>query len=99
MSGSLQPKQVLDWTSVLERIDARQRAGRAFDGQAGASSKSEPRVVVQLMGGEFQGAQVTEERGSTDEELIVRVVSRDFLRGGQTFDALQSVSNVRRVGA
>lgn len=85
--------------SVLERIDARQRAGRAFDGQAGASSKSEPRVVVQLMGGEFQGAQVTEERGSTDEELIVRVVSRDFLRGGQTFDALQSVSNVRRVGA
>lgn len=85
--------------SVLERIDARQRAGRAFDGQAGSSSKSEPRVVVQLMGSEFQGAQVTEERGSTDEELIVRVVSRDFLQGGRTFDALQSVSNVRRVGA
>lgn len=85
--------------SVLERIDARQRAGRGFDGQAGSSSKSEPRVVVQLMGSEFQGAQVTEERGSTDEELIVRVVSRDFLRGGQAFDALQSVSNVRRVGA
>lgn len=85
--------------SVLERIDARQRAGRAFDGQAGSSSKSEPRVVVQLMGSEFQGAQVTEERGSTDEELIVRVVSRDFLQGGRTFDALQSVSNVRREGA
>lgn len=85
--------------SVLERIDARQRAGRAFDGQPGSSSKSEPRVVVQLMGGEFQGAQVTEERGSTDEEMIVRVMSREFLRGGQSFDALQSVSNVRRVGA
>lgn len=85
--------------SVLERIDARQRAGRAFDGQAGSSAKSEPRVVVQLMGSEFQGAQVTEERGSTDEELIVRVVSRDFLQGGRIFDALQSVSNVRRVGA
>lgn len=85
--------------SVLERIDARQRAGRAFDGQPGSSSKSEPRVVVQLMGGEFQGAQVTEERGSTDEEMIVRVMSREFLQGGQSFDALQSVSNVRRVGA
>lgn len=85
--------------SVLERIDARQRAGRAFDGQPGSSSRSEPRVVVQLMGGEFQGAQVTEERGSTDEEMIVRVMSREFLQGGQSFDALQSVSNVRRVGA
>jgi lambda family phage tail tape measure protein len=85
--------------SVLERIDARQRAGRVFDGQPGSSSKSEPRVVVQLMGGEFQGAQVTEERGSTDEEMIIRVMSREFLRGGQSFDALQSVSNVRRVGA
>lgn len=85
--------------SVLERIDARQRAGRAFDGQPGSSSRSKPRVVVQLMGGEFQGAQVTEERGSTDEEMIVRVMSREFLQGGQSFDALQSVSNVRRVGA
>ncbi|MGZ9568248.1 phage tail length tape measure family protein [Alcaligenes nematophilus] len=85
--------------SVLERIDARQRAGSAFDGQPGSSSRSEPRVVVQLMGGEFQGAQVTEERGSTDEEMIVRVMSREFLQGGQSFDALQSVSNVRRVGA
>lgn len=85
--------------SVLERIDARQRGAYASSESRSQAKSAEPRVVVQLMGSEFQGAQITEERGATEEEVIVRVMSKEFLRGGQSFQALASVTNVRRVGS
>lgn len=82
--------------SVLERIDARQRGAMA--GDPAGSRLVAPKVTVNLVGGEFQGAQVTQEQGETDEDVIIRVVSKDFMRGGSAFKTLSSVSNVQRIG-
>lgn len=77
--------------STLERIDSRMN-------QNGGNIGSSPKVTVQLIGGEFQNAQVEEDYDSINEETIIRVVSNDIARRGPITQAGTQYLGWSRVG-
>ena len=79
--------------STLARIDSRM-SGNSGGGMASPNVN----LNVQLVGGAFEGAQVTQEYDEDQEAIILRVVSRDIAEGGPISRSGQRYMGWNRVG-
>lgn len=79
--------------STLARIDSRM-SGNSSGGMASPNVN----LNVQLVGGAFEGAQVTQEYDEDQEAIILRVVSRDIAEGGPISRNGQRYMGWNRVG-
>ena len=79
--------------STLARIDSRMSGN-----SGGGMALPNVNLNVQLVGGAFEGAQVTQEYDEDQEAIILRVVSRDIAEGGPISRSGQRYMGWNRVG-
>ena len=79
--------------STLARIDSRMSGN-----SSGGMGSPNVNLNVQLVGGAFEGAQVTQEYDEDQEAIILRVVSRDIAEGGPISRSGQRYMGWNRVG-